>query len=99
MKNDVSYKYLGMAQTTTIESTEMKNQTGKEYFLRLRTILGKTRLNAQNTIKAINTWAVSMLRYSGGIVKWTLDDLRGMDRKTCKLMAVERVFNQQIDST
>ena len=37
-------------------------------------------------VKAINTWAVSLMRYSAGIVEWTKADLDVTDRKTRKLM-------------
>ena len=39
-------------------------------------------------VKAINTWAVSLMRYSAGIVKWTKADLDVTDRKTRKLMTM-----------
>ena len=31
---------------------------------------------------AINTWAVSLMRYDAGIVKWTKIDLDEIDKKT-----------------
>ena len=39
-------------------------------------------------VKAINTWAVSLMRYSAGIVEWTKADLDVTDRKTRKLMTM-----------
>ena len=44
--------------------------------------------NARNVIKAINSWAVSLLRYSGGIVNWTRSELPELDRKTRKLLTI-----------
>ena len=32
--------------------------------------------------KAINTWAVALLRYGAGIVNWKAGELRNMDRTT-----------------
>ena len=39
-------------------------------------------------VTAINTWAVSLMRYSAGIVEWTKADLDVTDRKTRKLMTM-----------
>ena len=39
-------------------------------------------------VKAINTWAVSLMRYSAGIVEWTKADIDVTDRKTRKLMTM-----------
>ena len=41
----------------------------------------KSRLNGKNKIIAINTWAVSLMRYGAGIVKWTKSELDEIDRK------------------
>ena len=38
-----------------------------------------------NMVKAINTWDVSLMRYSAGIVEWTKADLDVTDRNTRKL--------------
>ena len=34
----------------------------------------KTKLSGRNKIMAINTWAVAILRYSAGVIKWKSDD-------------------------
>ena len=39
-------------------------------------------MNDGNTIRAINSRTVSSVRYSAGILKWTKDELKVMDRKT-----------------
>ena len=31
----------------------------------------KSKLNGKNKIQAINTWAVAVMRYGAGIMKWT----------------------------
>ena len=53
----------------------------------MKKVLG-SKLNRENTIKAINTWAVSVVRYSGGVVDWTVDELKEADRKTKKLLTL-----------
>ncbi len=44
-------------------------------------------------VKAINTWAMSLMRYSAGIVEWTKEDLDVMDRRTRKLMTMNGMLH------
>ena len=39
-------------------------------------------------ISGINAWAVSVLRYSAGIVDWTVEELVSMDKRTRKNLAM-----------
>ena len=48
----------------------------------------KTKLNGKNKIMAVNTWAVATLRYSTGVVDWTVEELKELDRKTRKMMTL-----------
>jgi len=57
----------------------MKSKTSREYFQRVRKVL-EIRLNSRNLMKGINTWAVSLLRYSAPFLDWTVDDLKAMDK-------------------
>ena len=41
----------------------------------------KSKLHDRNKSKAIKAWAVSLLRYGGGMIEWTKEDLQKMDRK------------------
>ena len=36
----------------------------------------------KNEIMALNTWAVAIPRYSGGVVEWKSGELKELDRKT-----------------
>ena len=45
-------------------------------------------LNGGNLISGVNTWAVSVLRYSAGIVDWTVEELASMNRRTRKILAM-----------
>ena len=69
-----------MLEADDIKHGEKKEKIQKEYFRRLKTIL-KSKLNGGNTIKAINTRAVSIVRYRAGIIDWTKAELQHMDRK------------------
>jgi len=48
----------------------------------------QSKLNGGSTIGAINTWAVSLVHYTAGIINWRKDELEGMDRKTRKMMTI-----------
>ena len=74
----------------------MKNMLTKEYFRRTKKIL-KSSLNSGNTFKAINSRAVSIIRYGAGIIEWTKEELRNMDRKTRKMLTMFRSMHPQAD--
>ena len=58
-----SYKYLGILETDKFLEEKMKLNVSKEYIRRLRKVL-KSKLNGGNLVRGVNTWAVSLLRYS-----------------------------------
>ena len=51
-------------------------------------MLISSKLNGGNTIRSINSRAVSLVTYSAGILKWAKDELKVMDRKTRKIMTI-----------
>lgn len=86
------YKYLGILQTDLAKKEESKASVMKEYFRRTRLVL-KSELNAGNAISAINIWAIPVIRYTAGVVEWTVNELREADRKTRKLLTMNNAFN------
>ena len=58
----------------------MKLNVSKEYIRRIRKIL-KSKLNGGNLVHGVNTWAVSLLRYSAASVSWRKSELQAVDRK------------------
>ena len=78
---DKGYKYLGILESDGIKSSEIKTNIKKEYLRRLKLIL-KSSLNSRNTISAINSRAISVIRYSAGIVSWNVDEMKELDRKS-----------------
>ena len=90
------YKYLGVLQVDDVKHGEMKEIIRKEYFSRVRKIL-KSKLNGGNIIRAINSRAVSVIRYSAGIVDWTKEEIKCIDRKTRKLLTIYRALHPQSD--
>ena len=85
-END-GYKYLGVLQNDEVKEKEMKEVVTKEYKRRVRKVL-ETKLNGSNTIKAINTWAIPVLRYSAPLLKWRKTELQELDRRTRTLLAM-----------
>ena len=82
-----SYKYLGILEADRCLEKEMKVKVSKEYFRRLRKVL-KPKLNGGNLVQGVNTWAVSLLRYSAAFISWTKLELQDMDRKSRKLFTM-----------
>ena len=79
-----------------VKGQEMKDKFRNEYFRRTKLIL-KSKLNGRNKIMALNTWAVSILRYGAGILKWNKNELQEMDRKTRKLTKMNKELHPRSD--
>ena len=96
LQDEEAYKYLGVMENDKIKSTEMKDILRQEYFRRVKKIL-RSKLNAGNIIQAINSRAVSLIRYGAGIIDWRKDELKDIDRKTRKLFTMHRSMHPQSD--
>ena len=81
------YRHLGVQESDQLKEKEIKDLIAKEYKRRLKLVL-KLKLNGKNKIKAVNTWAVSILRYSAGVVEWKTDEFKVLGRKTRKMMTL-----------
>ena len=84
------YKYLGVLETDRMMMKEMKGKVRKEYLRRVKAAAG-SQLYAGKLLQAVNSWAVSVVRYTAGILDWTQEELEGMDTKTRKLLSVNGV--------
>lgn len=73
------YKYLGVLQTNKIEHSKIKEILTGQFKTRLKKLL-KSKLNSKNLTKAINSYAIPILQYSFGVVKWTQTDLERINR-------------------
>ena len=82
-----SYKYLRILEADKFLEEKMKLNVSKEYIRRLRKVL-KSKLNGGNLVRGVNTWAVSLLRYSAAFVSWRKSELQAIDRKTRKLFTI-----------
>ena len=96
LKEGESYKYLGILEADQFKYKEMKRTVKKEYLRRVRKVL-ESRLNGGNLIAAINTWAVSLLRYAAGFIDWTQGELEALDRRVRKLMTMHNALHPKSD--
>ena len=90
------YKYLAILEYDGVKEQEMKDKFRNEYFRRTKLIL-KSKLNGRNKIIALNTWAVSILRYGSGILKSNKNELQEIDRKTRKFMIINKELHPRSD--
>ena len=92
MGESEGYKYLGVLEADGMLHDQMVEKIGKEYSRRV-TRVAHSKSNGGNLIQAINTWAVSLVRYAGGIIEWTKQELRDLDRRTRKLLTMNGGFH------
>ena len=89
------YKYLGVLESDEVLHKEMKEKLRTEYYRRVRKVF-QSKLNVGNVVnvvKAVNTWAISLLRYSAAFVDWTRAELSEMDCKTRKIMNMNNALH------
>ena len=92
-----SYKYLGILEADKFLEEKMKLNVSKEYIRRLRKVL-KSKVNGGNSVRGVNTWAVSLLRYSVAFVSWRKSELlQAIDRKTRKLLTIYGALHPKSD--
>jgi hypothetical protein len=84
-----------MEESLDIELKNEKEKLKKEYWMRLRLVLG-TELSAKNKIQAIGSLAVPVLRYSFGIVNWH-QELQKLDRNARKLLTIHGQHHRKAD--
>ena len=57
----------------------------------------KSKLNGRNLVRGVNTWAVSLLRYSAVFVSWRKSELQAIDRKTRNLFTIYEALHHKSD--
>jgi hypothetical protein len=75
------YKYLGINQSNHIQHSIIKENLEKQFYLRIKSIL-ESKLNGNNLIKAVNTYAAPLLTYSFGVIKWSKTNLKNINIQT-----------------
>ena len=88
-----TYKYLGVLEADEIKHEAIKGNIHTECFTTVRSIL-KSKLSGGNVMRATNSRAVSIIRYGAGIINWTKEELRKMDRETRKLLTIQDIHEK-----
>ena len=91
-----SYKYLGILEADKYLEEKMKLNVSKEYIRRIGKVL-KSKLNGGNLVHGVNTWTVSILRYSAAFASWKKSELQAIDRKTRKLFTIYGALHRKSD--
>ena len=91
LEQEGTYKYLGVNEGDGIQHAKMKGKIRKQYYRRIRMVT-KSELNAVNREEAINT---PLVAYSFNIVDWKMEEIRQLDRKTRKLVTLQRTHHTQ----
>ena len=91
LEQEGTYKYLGVNEGDGIKHAKMKGKIRKQYYRRIRMVT-KSELNAVNRMEAINT---PLVAYSFNIVDWKMEEIRQLDRKTRKLVTLQRAHHTQ----
>ena len=91
-----SYKYLGILEADKFLEEKIKLNVSKECIRRLRKVL-KSKLTGGNLVRGVNTWAVSLLRYSAVSISWRKSELQAVDRKTRQLFTVYAPLHPKSD--
>ena len=91
-----SYKYLGIPQQHTNIEEKAKHKATTEYKKRLKQIL-KSKLNAKNKIEAINSYAIPVISYTAGVVKWTVAITSELNRTTRKILNMYHALHPRAD--
>ena len=87
MKEEDTCKYLGINENISYIGLINKHRITKEYYHRIKK-LWNSQLSSFNKIIAHNTFAVPLFITSVGIVDWTIDEIREIDCKTRKKLAM-----------
>ena len=65
----------------------------KEVYQKRITLLMKTHLNGKNLFPALNTWAITVIRYSAAFLDWTKEETKELDRWTRKQLIAGRALH------
>jgi len=85
------YRYLGVFEADNCKTQMMKEKLLTDNKQRLKMIL-RSHLSGRNIVQAINSYVVSVMRYSEGIIHCTKEDLYSIDVLTRKQLLLHRAF-------
>ena len=88
------YKYLGVLEGVGLRNAKIKELVRTEYLRRVKLVAG-SKLYAGNMVRAVNAWAVSVVRYTAGLLDWKEQELRALDVKTTKILTMNGAFHMR----
>lgn len=98
LESEKGDKKLDVLEANNIMHTEIKVKIQKKYYRRKRQLIS-SKLNRGNIVRVINVRDVSLVRYSAGVLKLTKDELKLMNRKTRKIITMNRTQHAQREVT
>ena len=93
LKEEDSYKYLGVDEDIAYRGDLNKDSVRKEYFNRTNKIW-KSELYSKNKILAHNIFANPIFTLTFGILDWTKEEVEQIDIKTRKLLTFTGNFHR-----
>ena len=96
IKEGDNYKYLGIDESVGFDGSLNKERIIREYERRVNRIW-RSELNAKNKSIAPNSFAVSLITPTTGVLNWTKEEIRRLDVTTRKLLTMNGSFHQSSD--
>lgn len=93
---DKPYKYLGIEEIEDIQHGTTKEKVRKEFITRTKKIY-QSKLSGHNKVTAYNQYAVPVIQYSAGIIDWTKEEILELDRKSRKIMNMNKSLHPRAD--
>ena len=87
-RNDWSWRH---------DAKKIKEKVKTEHLRRTKNVLGSI-LNSGNFFKAINTWTVSLFRYSAVFIDWKMEEISENNKRTRKLLTRHRAHHHKDDA-
>ena len=91
-----AYKYLDLLEADVFQQSEVRDKVTKGYYQRVRLVL-KSEVNARNKFLSINAYAIPVVHYTVGLIKWPTGLLKAIDRQKRKLLTFHKVYHPQAD--
>ena len=89
-------KYVGLFENDQFKESLVKEIIVSSYKERIKKLL-RSALNARNLILGINMWAIPLVRYTTGLIKWTQTEMKTLDISTRKLLTMYKCFSMKDD--
>eukprot|EP00957_Ditylum_brightwellii_P057680 4373554-Ditylum_brightwellii.AAC.1 len=84
------YRYLGVMEEVDFHMVEVKEMTIKEHISWVRKMLNAD-MSGDYMVMAICEFAIPVLRYTFGIMKWTKGELQKLDINTQTMLMVKGI--------